>query len=79
MAEGKELKMHTRFADALALSTGQGGGLAFFGSSASSFFIGILRKPPAMVQPRASASALPYQNSRGRPRSFPTKSFEQFN
>ena len=45
-----KLKMHTRSADALALSTGQGGGPASFRNSASSFFIGVLRKPPAMAQ-----------------------------
>ena len=45
-----KLKMHTRSADALALSTGLGRGPAFFRSSSSSFFIGNLRKPPAMVQ-----------------------------
>ena len=45
-----KLKMHTRAADALALSTGLGRGPAFFRSSSSSFFIGVLRKAPAMVQ-----------------------------
>ena len=45
-----KLKMHTRSAEALALSTGLGRGPAFFRSRSSSFFIGVLRKPPAMAQ-----------------------------
>ena len=42
--------MHTRSADALALSTELGSGPAFFRSSSSSFFIGVLSKTPAMAQ-----------------------------
>ena len=45
-----KLRMHTRFADALALSTELGSGPAFFRSSSSSFFIGVLSKTPAMAQ-----------------------------
>ena len=45
-----KLKMHARSADALALSAGLGSGPAFFRSSSSSFFIGMLRKAPAMEQ-----------------------------
>ena len=45
-----KLKMHARAADALALSTGQGEETAFFRSSSSRFFIGVLRKTPAMAQ-----------------------------
>ena len=41
--------MHTRSADALALSTELGSGPAFFRSSSSSFFIGVLQKAPAML------------------------------
>ena len=42
--------MHTRSADALALSTELGVGPAFFRSSSSSFFIGVLSLTPAMAQ-----------------------------
>ena len=42
--------MHTRSADALALSTELGSGPAFFRSSSRSFFIGVLRQPTAMEQ-----------------------------
>ena len=42
--------MHTRPAEMLALSTELAGVVAFFRSSSSSFFIGMLRKAPAMAQ-----------------------------
>ena len=45
-----KLRMHTRSADALALSTELGIGPAFLRSSSSSFFIGVLSKTPAMPQ-----------------------------
>ena len=45
-----QLKMHTRPAEMLALSTELAGEVAFFRSSSSSFFIGMLRKAPAMAQ-----------------------------
>ena len=45
-----KLKMHTRPANALALSTELGSGPAFFRSSSRSFFIGILRLNPAMAE-----------------------------
>ena len=45
-----KLRMHTRSADALALSTELGSGPAFFRSSSSSFFIGVLSLTPAMAQ-----------------------------
>ena len=45
-----QLKMHTRPAELLALSTALAGEVAFFRSSSSSFFIGMLRKAPAMAQ-----------------------------
>ena len=41
-----QLKMHTRPAKMLALPTELAGEVAFFRSSASSFFIGMLRKAP---------------------------------
>ena len=45
-----KLKMHTRPAEMLAWSTELAGEVAFFRSSPSSFFIGMLRKAPAMAQ-----------------------------
>ena len=45
-----QLKMHTRPAEMLALPTELAGEVAFFRSSSSSFFIGVLRKAPAMAQ-----------------------------
>ena len=45
-----KLRMHTRSADALALSTELGSGPAFFRSSSRSFFIGVLSLNPAMAQ-----------------------------
>ena len=42
--------MHTRTAEMLALPTELAGEVAFFRSSSSSFFIGMLRKAPAMAQ-----------------------------
>ena len=45
-----QLKMHTRPAQMLALPTERAGEVAFFRSSSSSFFIGMLRKAPVMAQ-----------------------------
>ena len=45
-----QLKMHTRPAEMLALPTELAGEVAFFRSSSSNFFIGMLRKAPAMAQ-----------------------------
>ena len=42
--------MHTRPAEMLALPTELAGEVAFFRSSSSSFFIGMLRKAPKMAQ-----------------------------
>ena len=44
-----QLKMHTRTAEMLALPTALAGEGAFFRSSSSSFFVGMLRKVPAMA------------------------------
>ena len=55
-----KLRMHTRFADALALSTELGSGPAFFRSSSRSFFIGILSLNPAMAQLTAKELAAAY-------------------
>ena len=55
-----KLRMHTRSADALALSTELGVGPAFFRSSSSSFFIGVLSKAPAMAQLTARDPAAAY-------------------
>ena len=55
-----KLKMHTRSADALALSTELGSGPAFFRSSSSSFFIGSLSLNPAMAQLTAKELAAAY-------------------
>ena len=59
-----KLKMHARAADALALSTGQGEETAFFRSSSGSFFIGVLRKTPAMAQLVTAEELLGKENAK---------------
>ena len=55
-----QLKMHTRPAEMLALPTVLAGEVAFLRSSSSSFFIGMLRKAPAMAQLTAKELAAAY-------------------